>query len=339
MESRINNYKKVEIVLFSAYYILLIAAVFFGILNFNFMPQAKVLLDDNNNLLYWFRSGHMHAVRLLIAYPGYILSTLFKCDLNVGYGYYSITIMWLLALIVYKISKFYCTKNRYYIVNLITILLWNFMLSMVMNGRINFAFLGISISIYYSTLMKKNIRIKKYKQLCMILIGFLLSTVSSGTMIVVSFYLLVVILLNINKEIALFNIKFICLFFPLTLILGYPIIKYIVMMIRKNIVYFGGIINMLQHGVGRVLPMYNSVVTILVVSIAVEILLLNYFIVIKLLKNDIFELILASNIALYGSLFGISTGTLILVPIIVLILVFIDRKIIITFMKDVEANE
>ena len=34
---------------------------------FIFIPQAKALLDLNENILYWFKEGHMHAIRLLIA--------------------------------------------------------------------------------------------------------------------------------------------------------------------------------------------------------------------------------------------------------------------------------
>ena len=61
---------------------LLITGVKIGIISLIFFPQAEVLLNTNENLFFWFKEGHVHAIRLLIAYPGFLFSKFYNISLN-----------------------------------------------------------------------------------------------------------------------------------------------------------------------------------------------------------------------------------------------------------------
>ena len=67
------------------YSLLLLLFVQGNLIEFEFFLQAYKLLIDNTYLLHWFSEGHVHAIRLLIAYPGYIISKVFAIELNIGF--------------------------------------------------------------------------------------------------------------------------------------------------------------------------------------------------------------------------------------------------------------
>lgn len=337
MTNRNLNHKffirNLDYMIFCIFFFLIFLLVKVDFINFTFMPQAKVLLDIDTNLFHWFAKGHMHAIRLLVAYPGFIVSEVLNISLDEGYTYWVAFIMFLLGIVLYKTTKIYCDRNEFYILNGSLILVCVVGLSIVMNGRINFAFLGMSLLLYYATMLKKDLQLSKFRQLIIILITIPLSAVSSGTLVVLQCFMLVIIILNIKNKKAIFNIGVIVAYLPFLFIIVLPLIKYVLRMINKNITFFGGgftgIINMLQHGMGRILPVDNKVIVILLVFIAFEAIMLNYIILLKIHRTDIFYIFTAINIGVYGSMFGISTGTVICVPVIVLLCVFIDRSVII----------
>lgn len=311
------------------YFCLLFTMVTLNIIEFTFIPQAKVLLDANNSLLYWFSTGNPHAVRLLIAYPGYILSEIFEVDIHLGFTYYGIYLFMVLYLTatniirkVYKYKHGVNLKVKYLIVIIPFIIL-----PFIMNGRLIAAFLGYTFLInIFIDFINDN---KKMSLGCIlgIFISLILTMVSSGVMTVaIAYLLLMTYAINhrkINKKRFLKRSSIFLLFFSPII---YKIFDYLILMLNKNIVFFGGgirgFINMLNHGVGRIFftsdwIFYTSVIT------GVLILLINASIVVHKVKriDNRFALFLAVNIATYGLLFGFSTGLMMVPPLIILLLV------------------
>ncbi len=76
------------------YYLILIVLLKGGGLSFDFIPQAKALLDLDQNVIFWLQLGHPHAIRLLLAYPGYIVSQVCDIDLNIAFSYYVVILFY-----------------------------------------------------------------------------------------------------------------------------------------------------------------------------------------------------------------------------------------------------
>lgn len=295
-----------------------------SITNFTFMPQAKALLDINSDIFYWFAQKHIHAIRLLVAYPGVVFSKYYDLSLNQGYSYYLIIIF---SLTYIYISKS-CAEDKEitiffaFILSLIIIAL-----ALFMNGRIIFAFLGFSMIIYSTIRQIKYSEIIHFKDLIIVCIGILFTTVSSGCMMLGIVFIIGSLFAKLKRlKIHCSLVYKLC--FSIALILLFPFIKeivsYLIKMFNKNIVYFGGsvqgVIGLLQHGMGRIVlgGEYNIYIVLIVIII---ILISNFYI----LNSIVFKkyninavLILAINISLYGLMVGFSTGSMIIIPITIL---------------------
>ena len=310
--------------------ILLISAVNVGILKFNFMPQAYALLQSNDNVIYWFVEGHFHAIRLLIAYPSYIISVYFNVPLDLSYSYYCSIIFSMIYVFLASNINFYFRKKENLLHCYLAVVFFILVLALIMNGRICFAFLGFSMlifemgNIYFIKTPRKWIR--RYIN---VIIGVILSTVSSGTMVVcVSFTILMFFARVIKfKVVQKSSLRFIFL-----CALGLPFIvkgvEYVWIMIDKNIVFFGGgfsgIINMLQHGVGRIFGAPSGLMVIWLVVTGVIVLIINIIVLISLRNNEYFPLFLGINIAFYGMFVGFSTGSLMLIPLAILFIFILN---------------
>ena len=196
-----------------------------------------------------------------------------------------------------------------------------------MNGRLILSYLGYSILICLYTDLQTHKKRNKVNVILMTFIGLVLTMVSSGTMAIALLYVITMLYsINFGK----FNKKkFIKTFLLILLVLSPIIIKvieYVFVMINKNITFFGGgfkgFFNMLNHGLGKY---FNSSpdILILFIMLAIIFLVMNY----KYLKNKIakkdryISIILGINIAMYGLLFGFSTGLMMIPPLIIYILI------------------
>lgn len=305
----------------------ILLAVFFDLINFVFLSQALTLLNSNSNLLYWFFRGHIHAVRLLVSYPGYLLSIWCNIGLDDGFTIYIAVIFWILYWFVIKILKILETDDKALLISGIFL----FCLAVVMNGRIIFAYLGLTMLIYKDIRNLKGRRIPLWRTVMITVISFILGTVSSGTMMVIVAYIL---LMTVVKLTYLYSPKK-CLVVILWGIIGlwlsstlfYSVFNYLLTMINKNITFFGdgfsGVVNMLNHGIGRYIYLSDSRYYFLYLIIGFSGLTVN-FLVFKLLILDRRQinipLFIAVNLGLYGSLVGLSTGTMLLIPAMILVL-------------------
>lgn len=306
----------------SFYSLILMLLLNFDILQFNFIPQAKVLLDVNKDLIYWFSNGHPHAIRLFVAYPGYILSNLYNVSLDIGYTYYGI----ILFVILYLVMSNILMRLQIKINNWKSILAYNLMLipllilPLIMNGRLIPAFLGFSLLINLFINTNLGFKITKFKIVSIITFSFILTMVSSGTMTVAFIYILVMLYSSNYKKLKLKKtLRF--LFF--ILILSFPIIfkvlDYVWLMLSRNIQFYGGgikgVVNMLNHGAGRFIT-FDPIVLYTFIFLGFFFLLINIkYILNKIRHSDALSpVVIAINISAYGMLFGFSTGLMIIPP-------------------------
>ncbi len=320
-----------------------IAVIFLFVINyflylqlnsFEFFPQAYALLEINPSLVYWFENGHMHAIRLMIAYPGYIFQNLFGLELNVAFSYYCTIIFTLLFIKLMNIKDYFSKKKGMLdIVGICLFFVFVMILFFIMNGRICFAFLGFSVLIYemvvlYNEANPQNWLLRYLK----VMIGIILSTVSSGTMAVSCGFVGIMFIMRIikQKKIEKGAIRLISV-----CVVGSPVlffaIKYVIKMINKNLIFFGGgfdgAINMLQHGIGRIFGTPSDTMVLWILSMGCVVLAVNICVLLYLYRKfqQKFPLLIATNISFYGSFFGFSTGSLILVPLSVITAILCDR--------------
>lgn len=313
------------------FFVTAVCALFLLNKEFVFIPQAQTLLDWDTNLLTWFKEGHVHAIRLLIAYPGYIISALCKIELNQGFSLYCVFVFTMLYSNLISVIKKLIKKIELVPFYNILCLIYCMILFMIMNGRIVFAFCGISM------ILKCNAELwvdGKFNFITVVKIGLgiLLTTVSSGTLVVGCIVIFLGILLSKNFK-GIIAKKWLWIIGVLLLPAIYIFGKYVMVMIRKNIDFFGGgidgIINMLQHGVGRIIPLDNNILFIFFIIDGILILAVNSILIYYLYKKnlEIFPAIVAFNVAIYGSLFGLSTGTTCLVGLFPILVFLSNEKI------------
>lgn len=296
--------------------------VYSGYLNFIFMPQAKELLNYNTNLLYWLQQGHVHAVRLFIAYPGYIISTWYQISLDKGYSYYLILIFFLTFITVFNLSMI---KNAHSVFSTAALALFVLGLCFIMNGRIIFAFLGYALVI---TAALEQARHKCFIRLwegILYGIGILFTTVSSGCMIIGFLFTAFCFFIKWAYIRSAVRKLYVVMGLIGSAVVFFPVVKkviaYIAFMINKNITFYGGgiegVIGMLQHGLGRIFPQFttNMYLFLLIAgffAVIVNAVLLKRFFI----QNFNFTAIiaLALNLSCYGILVGFSTGSMGLIP-------------------------
>lgn len=312
------------------YYIILLLLVQNKIIVFDFIPQARFLIENNTNIFYWFSVGNPHAIRLLAAYPAYIIVKLYKVNLDLAYSYYSIVLFTITYLFIID-SGYKLQKKKYLldskIKNLLA-LIPLFILAFIMNGRLIVAYLGFCILIHlFLDLFNANNKPNMIVFLIKGSFGFFLTTVSSGTMITAIIYIIISMGILISKEEKMGKHK--RTIFVTILVLSpllYKVFIYIWMMTMRNINYYGGgisgVFNMLNHGIGKYFLADGSIYLIgsMIVLLIVLIVNVKYlkFIIVK--KYNYYPILFAINLSAYGFLFGYSTGLMIILPLIILIL-------------------
>lgn len=300
------------------YLALLLILIYYDIAKFPIMPQAEALLQSNTSFVFWIQhiNEHPHAIRLLISYPAYILATLFNIDLIMGSSLYMSIVFMLLYLTLSKNINFY--RNSYLLsqpIKYIVLLLLLLILAAIMNGRLAFSFLGFSIIIYtYAKIIRQEI-LNKWTMILYFLFGFLLTTVSSGTMFVAGACLVAMVLKLHGKKFDQTTIFFALVLSPIMC----QIVAYGISMLKKNIAYYGGgwsgAFYMLKHGVGAFI--INNYVVLLLGLILI-------FVLIRIILRYFFQaadvetaLNMGIAISIAGALFGYSTGFMLLIPLII----------------------
>lgn len=317
------------------YFEVLLIMISFGMVVFEFMPQAKVMLSTNNDILKYFMTGHPHAIRLLIAYPGYLISNFTSIELNIAYSYYILMIFCILYINIFETCSYTIRYYGFYSYIIIQYIIFFVLivLSFLMNGRIIFAFLGFSMII--KLVLKNNFLKLSIIDYIEIIIGIILTTVSSGTMSVVTIFIILVIAF-IYKNKIMTNLKRNKIYKIMLCICMIPIIilalRYLKFMLVRNINYYGGglkgLINMMNHGIGRYFN--NSILgmSLFLVIVLFGVITAYFFVRFKLQKNEKVYIILFLAVisCMVGFVFGYSAGSLVLIPLIIISLIFLFKE-------------
>ncbi len=306
---------------------------------FAFMPQAEALLEKNQSVLYWFAEKDIHAIRLLIAYPGYIFSQILDITLNKGFSYYCLIIFILLYRNLLATVKIYKRTISGYAYGAFFLLCTTLFLLYVMNGRIVFAFYGVSLIVLCNVQLYKGLQFGP-KHVAMLLVGMLCTTVSSGTLIV---GLLTAIMGGVfsYQGKKLFQKRWVKVLVLLLIPVAVIFLKYVLRMLIKNIDFFGGgikgALGMLGHGLGKFIYIAGEYIAVLILLLAIIFVIFNVIFILYLYrkKAEMLPIVISLNISLYGSLFGLSTGATALIGGCLLMAVAIDFIIMVEMEKKI----
>lgn len=311
-----------KFILVSFSFVLLVCLIW-NIVSFNFIPQALYLYDINPNVYYWFAQGHLHAIRLFLAYPGVLLSTFFELDLNLGFGIYVVVLFEIMMFIVLRIMGELNIGQKFfrYLASLFLLAL-----AYVMNGRIVFSFVGVMILVYIDFLHRRG-EIGILTLHFFTVIGFVLSSVSSGTMLLISIYILIETILRLKYiKSAIQKRKYILSLFLMFLPVAAVIVPYLEKMLMKNVRYFGGgltgVISLIQHGLGKIFFVNSVWFLCLVLVLGIMVFFVNMIVFWKKYvqtQNEYISLYLLINLGMYGIFVGISTGMIALIPLFLIV--------------------
>ncbi len=288
-----------------------------SIISYQLMPQVERLLELDESALEW----KFHFVRLLISYPGIYLAEFCSESITWGMSIYSVVLLVMIAYNMFAILEIMRIATRVRNCFIVVVVV---ALSIIMHGRLIFHFWGCSLLLLYEYKYMYNRTSFIILQMVSAL-AILFSTVSSGTVMIMVAYVICLLFYNIREKNNRMR-----MFYAIGIIFViYEVLSpYLVMMLKKNIDYFGGgfsgVINMLQHGVGVFIYKAPHDFLALSFGLAILVLVMNmYFLYAYVIKYDmkykLFPLMLLLNISVYGSVFGISAGLTGLIPCVLLL--------------------
>lgn len=333
IRSRHNIIKNIK------YFIIIFLIMYLVIMIFNIkydlFPQAKHLLGAS--LIQLIIDSHPHSFRYLVAYPAIIVHEVLNIDLTISYTMYCLILLSIMNLYINRIINILKGQFEasYSYRNIIISTILTTIIMLMMNGRLIPAYTGIVLIIY--SLIKlhinRSIKIKDYMYISM---GFLLSTVSSGVMMVSFFQIVLGICVYVAK-----HKKYLSVFGLITI--SYPIINkcisYVYYMSVRNINYFGGGIdgffNMLVHGLGKYIYMipnlsfYKLMSITIIMIVGIVSIIFIYTKIIQDLRQNYYRIYLYMSIpiGITCGLFGISTATMIIPSIIIIVNLWIEKII------------
>lgn len=278
--------------------ILLIISIFIFILiildrQFFLFPQVEYLYQNKveiKNLIY---QKNVHIFRYLVVYIPIFFSNMLNINVNILYTLYLYIVGGLLFIYsdkIYLIKKNGKNKNLIYIFMLVIYLSIYF----IVNGRILFSYLG-EVILIYEIYSKKN-RKKIY------ILAIFFASVSSGTMLVIIFSLIMYFMktIKIKNQIGKNQI--------IVLIILVLIALYAKKMILKNLHFFdNNIFKVLEHGIFSSQNFDKTIILSWVYTLVVII-----FGIIIRAQKDINRSLLV--ISLLFGLFGKTTFTMVLIP-------------------------
>lgn len=301
---KILNKKKNKIILSNIILLILLLILwYFKIILYKVFPQAYVIYENKTQLKELIYQFHPHFPRYLLITPSIFLSKILNINIHIANTGYSIILLVFIQKFMLDIISFY--KKRISIIVIILITVFTVIISLIVNGRIIFIFLGQTLIL--KSLIYKNRKLKNFK----IFIGILFTSASSGTLVVTIGSIILYILRN--KKI---KFKYIIYFLGIEIF----IIKYVIVMLMRNYRFFDKkIINILNHGI---FMSFNGKV-LLVIVISYIIVIYTYY-----KKNPKTILKDFEIVALFGGMFGITTFFMVLIPGILHLfkLKFIKRK-------------
>lgn len=255
---------------------------------------------DVNPLITFFI--HPHGPRYLLVWPVFYISSLLSISPNLFFSYV-IVFVFFISLVIFKkslmINPFFKVTTPHFLLSYFLFLF----LILLMNGRLIFAILStcIFLYLYFS-------KINLITTFILALVCLFLSSVSSGTFTVVLFWIFSYFIFSRISKITDFFY-----FLPLVLFMFLFSKDYFILVLNKNLNYYGGgidgVFNMLTHGLGRFL-LIDSISIFLILFIFIITSLIIFLILvfsIKVISSNTIMLMFLVVVSFLGGLFGFST--------------------------------
>lgn len=282
-----------------------------GLIQFHLWQQVVYMWELNLSL--WEKLGYIHSLRFSLVLPIFLFSEW----LGVSYDrLFSVIVPALLFTITYfstrsllRIEPELSAPRQALVVLGISLVLIG--LSLLMNGRLMFAFTGSSILMWSLLSWEAN---HDGINFAAVASAIYLSCVSSGTFLILTFSFYFFLAVNVSLRNPAVCRRSVLLSYALLLVALNPLLS---MFVFKNLEYYGGgfgaIFDMLSHGYGKLL--LNSNRLLLIAGLA---LLLGLTYVFRDFIRQQWIMVSLVVIYLAGGLFGFSTALVVLPPLLVI---------------------
>ena len=255
---------------------------------------------------------HPHAARFAVMFPVIFIAQMLKVKPDIVFSYTIVVVMTALSYLIARILSITVCGNlvnvrRLFPLAFVPIVI----LSLVMNGRIALAMLGIMLIISGQVTLESGLTKSKWSYFATQIVGTFFASVSSGS-IVIAF--LSVVTYNLIGPLLLWpkirrtDLRRLSVGIFASLL----VIPFVLIGLKKNIDFYGGddaaLTHILKHGFGRFFPTVPELAIGLVLVIASFAVVLWVIFLSRLRRGGMESpLLIAVLLACMGGIFGVST--------------------------------
>jgi hypothetical protein len=288
---------------------------FSGVHEFNLWPQVNILRGTSPKFIDILSQAHF--LRYLLVYPIFIAADIFNLDANKIFSFFGFFMLFFIVKNCTKMVKFYVNNNEIFFLVWFSFIF--LVLAMSMNGRIIFAFYGLSY------LLVSLHRWERYEHTNLglflrIFPALFFCSVSTGTFLACLLGLMFWSIIFVNRSKRRFNVYFVAL--------GVVVSPVATLFLLKNVNFYGGgiggLFNMLNHGAGKIFYSIDLLSLVLLILIIVHII---FFAMLLLLYLEKYRLLIIFTVtSAFAGLFGYSTLSLGVIPASVLSILFLTSS-------------
>ena len=303
------------IAFFSAFNFLLVS---FGFLEFSLWDQVLFLHSQDVGVLDLY--GHPHQYRYIAVYPAFFISDFFKLPHDLVFSFMCVG---LLSIIIYfSLLGLKLVSGIVKFQSVFMLILFYFLMSIFVNGRGLFSLLSASIFIYIFISFHKGIKISSLG-FFLVPISLLLSSVSSGTFLLIYLLYFLLMVTTIARSFVYGRIYSRNVFWVFYIFCWLTIFSHLlILFLVKNLNYYEGVINMLEHGFGVIL-LRVGVFELALILIIIAIIGLLTLIICRSRKH-LCPLWMLACVSLVSGLFGKYTAAMALVPLLIVLVDFVN---------------
>lgn len=302
-----------------AFSIAMAALVFLDLKAFDLTYQAWDLWRLGESPVWAFMVGHPHAMRYVLYYPVFVLSEWTGLSVDLVFAGFCIVAIIALCLALASIERKLSEQPSKRATSYVVIF---FLLALLMNGRLIFAFAGYALLIWSFVSRVDNGRWSTVMAIG-VAAGLLLSSVSSGVLSVAALFCIGCLAWISWKDLrASASFKSLV---PMLITVGLILAAFsstVVIGLFKNIDYYGGgwagVVGMLDHGFGRIFLRLGAAGVVAAAAVAIVGLAIG-LVILSRLPNKLAMVAIALIPAALGGMVGISTMAVGLVPAILLL--------------------
>ncbi|MDQ7059367.1 MAG: hypothetical protein Q9N62_13615 [Ghiorsea sp.] len=297
---------------------LYLSLVLLGVIQFGLWGQVEYIYESGGSVLALLTEDHVsaHLSRYLLVAPLFYIQD--ELSVSANYLFSLLCGLMIVQLSVVSIQILEGVQGDVGAYQKLMILIVFIVLSLFMHGRIIFALLAFALIIreMYAEIKGENKSVTMhFLVLCM---AMWMSSVSSGTFAVVYFFLGYLLAIKAGKVLfSCFSWRDIVVFFCYILMAGLFFSLFMVFL-NKNVNYFGGFWEVLEHGFGKFFLQNSREVVILILANLIVIFSLLVQVYARL--GVVRHLWVAILIGLAGGAFGYSTLSIALVPFVVFLM-------------------